>query len=276
LKNVQLKRSFFLFVVALCSGNAFAQRQTYLSRSELGAMIGGMYYIGDLNQSHFNHTNLAGSLVYRFNIHSRTTWRSNISFGSVEGYDSESDKALEVNRNLSFKSNIFEIATGVEFNYSPFQVGHDRYKGTGYLLAQIALMHMNPKTELDGDDIELQPLGTEGQGTSLSGKGNYLRTQLAIPLGVGYRFSVGKNLCIGVEYGIRFLFTDYLDDVGAYRYADPVVLAAENGPLAAELSNRSLDGSRYGRRGNPTTRDWYTFTGLMITYKLGQPKSCWF
>jgi hypothetical protein len=268
-----------LLIVFLCLGTlATAQgRQTKLSRSEIGLMVGGSYYIGDLNpMKHFKNTHLAAGLIYRFNIHSRLVWRSNFFYGTVEGSDEDASRDLIRNRNLSFESTIMELGSGVEFNYFPFQIGHDRYRGTAYLLAELALFRMNPTTEYNGDEVELQPLGTEGQGTSLSSKNNYSLTQLSVPLGVGARMSLGKRASVGVEYGIRFVFTDYLDDVGGYRYADPAVLAAENGPIAAELSNRSLDGSRYGRRGNPASRDWYSFFGATLTFRLGDPKSCFY
>lgn len=274
--NFSMKQ-WLLAGLLLVSGVALGQRQTKLSRSEIGVMVGGSYYIGDLNtMKHFKNTNLAGGILYRFNIHSRLTWRSNFTYGFVEGYDSDAKRDVLVNRNLSFQTELWELGSGVEFSYFPFQIGHDRYRGTAYLLAQLALVHINPKTEYNGEEIELQPLGTEGQGTSASDRNNYALNQLAVPLGVGFRLSLGKRASFGMEYGIRFLFTDYLDDVGGYRYADPTVIAAENGPLAAELSNRSLDGSRFGRRGNPASRDWYSFFGATLTLRLGDPSKCHF
>ena len=77
-----------------------------------------------------------------------------------------------------------------------------------------------------------------------------------------------KRLAISIEYGIRKTFTDFLDDVSG-NYVDTDILAAENGPLAAELADPSLDGaSRTGfNRGNSSTKDWYAFYGLMITFK---------
>lgn len=266
-----------LLLTVLLTGFSFAQRQTRLSRSELGLMLGGSYYIGDLNaMKHFKNTHFAGGILYRFNIHSRLTFRANFNYGFIEGSDEDAKRDVLRNRNLSFQTKLFELGSGVEFSYFPFQIGHDRYKGTAYLLAELALVRINPTTEYNGEQVELQPLGTEGQGTSLSNKSNYSRTQLAVPLGIGCRISLGKRASIGAEYGIRFLFTDYLDDVGSYRYADPAVLQAENGPLAAALSNRSLDGSRFGRRGNPASRDWYTFFGATLTFRLGNPKNCHF
>lgn len=270
------KYTFLLSLVFLC-GTVMAQRQTKWSRSELGVMVGGSYYIGDLNpMKHFKNTHLAGGLLYRFNIHSRLTFRANFNYGFVEGSDADAKRDLIRNRNLSFETELYELGSGIEFSYFPFQIGHDRYRGTAYLLAELALFHMNPTTDYNGEKVELQPLGTEGQGTSVSNRSNYSRTQLSVPLGIGFRLSLGERASIGGEYGIRFLFTDYLDDVGSYRYADPSVLQSENGPLAAALSNRSLDGSRYGRRGNPASRDWYTFFGLTLTFRLGNPSNCHF
>jgi hypothetical protein len=79
---------------------------------------------------------------------------------------------------------------------------------------------------------------------------------------------------LSLEYGIRKTFTDYLDDVHANRYVNADDLAAINGPLSAELSNRSLDGSVYGKRGNATTKDWYVFYGAMFSIRLGGPRKC--
>lgn len=268
-----------LFVICFVSLTSFsdAQFHTALSRSELGIMIGGTYYIGDMNPfMPFRNTHLAGGVVYRYNVHSRLSVRANALYGHLSGADSELKDALLVDRNLSFYTDIYEVAGGVEFNYFPFQLGHDRYKGTAYLLAEIGAFYMNPKTETDGgDEVDLSSLGTEGQGSSLSSKKRYGNVQMVIPLGVGCKLSLGKRAALNFELGIRKTFTDYIDDIGSDTYVDPALLAAENGPLAAELSNRSLSGSRFGDRGNSSTKDWYVFGGAMLTFRLGQPGVCY-
>jgi hypothetical protein len=271
-------RYYILFiVVAFVGKQASAQFHTGKSKSELGFMVGGTYYIGDMNPfMPFRNTNLAGGLIYRYNVNARMSVRANFLYGKLHGNDAESKELLHQERNLSFSTRIFELAGGLEFNYFPFQLGHDRYKGTAYILAEIGLFRMNPKTTADGGgEVELQPLGTEGQGTSLNSKGRYSLTQLTIPLGVGAKMSLGEKASLNFEIGLRKTFTDYIDDVGSGSYVDPVVLAAENGPTAAALSNRSLSGDRYGRRGNASTKDWYVFAGAMVTFRLGQPATCY-
>lgn len=267
-----------LFVCFFVGGltPALAQYPTGASRSELGPMIGGTYYIGDINRfMPYRNTHLAGGLIYRFNLHPRAALRASFLYGKLSGEDSDSNLEQQIQRNLSFRTDIWELSGGIEFNYFPFQIGNDRYKGTAYLVAEIGLFRMNPKAIDDnGDEVALQPLGTEGQGTSLSDRNPYNLTQLVIPIGVGAKLSLGKRASLNFEIGLRKTFTDYIDDIGSDSYVDPSDLAVENGPLAAAMSNRSLNPERYGRRGDASTKDWYVFTGAMLTFRLGKPNSC--
>lgn len=264
-----------LIILFILPTLVFAQKANHRSKSELGFLVGGSYYIGDLNQfKHFYNTQLSAGLVYRYNLHSRISFRGNFTYGKVKASDADASLDLLINRNLSFESQIFELAGGIELNYFPFQLGHDRYKGTAYILAEIGVFRMDPKTNYNGDMIALQSLGTEGQGSSLSSRGHYSLTQLSIPLGVGCKLSLGKRGSLSMEYVIRKTFTDYLDDVGSNSYVDVVELTTENGPLAADLSNRSLNGSRFGKRGTAATSDWYSFFGAMLTFRIGKPNIC--
>ena len=117
-------------------------------------------------------------------------------------------------------------------------------------------------------------MGTEGQGSNLNNQRKYSNFQLCIPLGVGGKISLGKMATFNLDIALRKTFTDYLDDVGSDSYVNPVSLGAVNGEIAATLSNRSLDGNRYGKRGNSTTNDWYVYCGGMVTIKLGKGRAC--
>ncbi len=271
--NMRLIASLF-FLTSFAGFSQKSHQHNAWSRSEIGILGGVSYYIGDLNQKHFNNSNLAGQILYRYNIHSRLAFRANFTYGFVEGYDSESRRDLFKQRNLSFQTEIYELASGLEITYFPFEIGNKRYRGTGYLMAELGLAKINPKTDFNGELVELQPLGTEGQGTSASDRSKYSLIQLAVPLAFGFRVTLTENIGLNAEYGIRFLFTDYLDDVHNYRYADPATILAENGPLAANLSNRSTTGNRFGQRGNPVSRDWYTFAGIGLTFRLGRKGNC--
>ena len=155
-----------------------------------------------------------------------------------------------------------------------------------------------------GKEYELQPLSTEGQGlTAYTDLKPYSLVSFSIPFGLGIKWSISRTVSIGLEWGLRKTFTDYIDDVSG-RYADPSLLAAEKSPLAAGLSNRAfeqqaIDGGldismgSNGQPNNPTdyktylgsiqsmtgeqrgtdAKDWYGIAGLTIMFKIVGPKS---
>ena len=273
-----MKKNLFIFSIIWFSALiGFAQRQNKKS-AELGVFLGGSYYIGDLNPiGHFQFTKPAGGVVFRYNINPRLAARANVLFGSIEGHDSYSSSPAAQQRNLSFKSNITEFSAQLEFNFLEYKIGNERKKFSPYLFIGLAGFKFNPMAELGNNWVALQPLGTEGQGIA-GGASNrkYKLIQMSIPFGVGIKANLAKNIGLSIEWGMRKTFTDYLDDVST-RYYDPAKLAATHGTAAAKLSDPSLNTdpnySNVGRqRGNPTTKDWYSFSGIVLTLKLKSPR----
>lgn len=240
---------------------------------EIGLFLGGSYYTGDLNQmGHFNNlTQPAGGGVFRYNFNPRFAVRANGFYGTIKGDDASTSSFAQQQRNLHFKSNILEFSGIGEFNFLDYRMGNDKYPFTPYIFGGLGVFKHNPRALLNGNWIDLQPLGTEGQGTPLSDKKPYKLTQLCIPFGVGIKTNLAKRIGLTIEWGMRKTFTDYLDDVSG-RYVDPFQLAAYRGVAAAVLSDRSLVRDSYGnvgrQRGNPTTKDWYCFSGFILTFKL--------
>ena len=265
----------FLTTVFLSVNDTFAQRETFLSRSSFGPMVGGSYYIGDLNPyRHFYNTQLSFGLKYRYAVNSRAALRIGATYAEVGADDAGAKDPNQQLRNLSFHSTIFEVAGGIEFNYMNYKFGDKKYMFTPYMFIDVGVFQMNPMTEYNGEWIELQPIGTEGQGSVYSDKDYYSLTQLVIPMGIGFKLNLGKRASLSLEYGIRKTFTDYLDDVGG-EYINPLLISDENGTLATRLSNRSLPGyDALGPRGNSATSDWYSVFGVMLTFPLGKASNC--
>ena len=194
-------------------------------------------------------------------------WRVSYHYTKISGDDANALDAGRVNRNLSFRSNIHELALLGEFN----PIGSDK-RFYPYLYGGAAIFHFNPETVYQGQLVELQPLGTEGQGIEGFDE-KYRLTQFSIPLGVGFKFRMTDRINLGLELGLRKTFTDYLDDVsGTYvNYND---LLAGNGLVAAALGNRTgelletepLIVETGSIRGNSDKDDWYYVGGLTISY----------
>jgi hypothetical protein len=271
-------RNILLILALLVLGNSYSQSRSFRARFEMGFMGGGSYYIGDLsNGKHFSRSQPAGGLIFRYNLSTRASLRFTGTYGKIWGDDAKSDNASEVNRNLNFESKLWEVAAGVEIDLFKYRINDMSYPISPYLFYEIAYFRMNPVTDYNGSEIALQTLGTEGQGTSQSDKRQYGLNQISLPVGIGLKFNIKARWAISLEYGIRKTFTDYMDDVSG-NYVDPDLLRAENGPIAGDLSNPSLDGvNRTGfNRGKSTNKDWYVFYGLMITVKPFKRGICYF
>jgi len=270
-----LKKLIVLVGVVLCFLGAKAQQP------ELGFFGGGMYYLGDLNQlKNFKDTHFTGSLFLRQNFNQRLNMRYMVSYGNVSGADSSSNVSFNQNRNLSFKSRIIETSAILEINFLPFEPGNKKkFYATPYLMMGLSIFKMNPMAQAgNGNWFELQPLGTEGQGSKLNNKNKYRLTQLSIPLGIGFKGNLTQHLILGFEYTIRKTFTDYLDDVSG-NYVDPVLLSKYNGPLAASFADRSLNAESTTNtgmnRGNSNFKDWYATAGIYLAIKLGREPKCY-
>jgi hypothetical protein len=274
-----LRQLIFLFFVCI-TVFGFNQSDSFKRAFEFGFMGGGSYYIGDINPNkHFIYSKPAVGLIVRYNLSTRHSMRFTASYGNVYGADSKTEDSYQLNRNLSFSSSIIEIAMGFELDLVKYRINDMKYPISPYFFYELAYFRMNPKVKNSngGDDIVLQELGTEGQGTLLSAKKPYALNQISIPLGIGIKFNIKKRLAVSLEYGIRKTFTDYLDDVSG-KYVNPYVLGELKGPLAAELADPSLNGQSYSTlgldRGNSNTKDWYTMYGVMITFKPWKHNVC--
>ncbi len=269
-------KAIFIFVFIVFLSNA--QSESFKRAFECGVFGGGSYYIGDLNPNrHFVYSSPAFGLIARYNYSTRHSLRLTANYGKVYGNDSDSKDPYQINRNLSFHSNILELAIGFEVDLFKYRINDMKYPISPYFIYQIAYFRMNPIAMYNDEEVSLQELGTEGQGSSFSDKNRYKLNQLSVPLGIGVKFNIAKRFAMSLEYGIRLTFTDYLDDVSG-QYISATDLAATRGPLAAYLSDPSLNNISYhspgSDRGNPNTKDWYSFYGVMLTFKPWKNNIC--
>lgn len=264
-----MKQCFFILFVVLIAlpGQSQTKRRNFIQH-EVGLFAGGSYYIGDLNPySHFFLTQPAGGFFYRFSPNYRYAFRGGVNFGSVMGDDSQSEDNDQRERNLNFKSRINEFYAIAEFNFLEYRISNDKYRFSMFLFGGINAFTFKPTGNLGGNSwTELQPLKTEGQS-----KGYRLR-QLAIPFGIGIKFNVAKHIGLGLEWGPRKTFTDYIDDVSkTYPDFTKTNPASESTLLFSNRSKSNAD-VRYTQRGNPRTKDWFFFTGLTVNFKIN-PKA---
>ena len=269
-----MKKFFFPFI-SLLPLLSFSQNL------HLDVFGGIATYQGDLQNKRFTleQSNPAVGLGLSYDLSPKFSIRSGFTYGKVEGDDKKntSTKGNEV-RNLNFKSAISELHVGLEYNF--FSI--EGTSITPYVFAGVAGYHFNPYTkDTAGNKFFLQPLSTEGQGLAdYPDRKEYKLTQFSIPFGGGLKLSLSETLQIGLEVGLRKLFTDHLDDVST-TYVDQTTLFNAKGAKAVELAFRGAEfnaSSVYPvdntQRGNAKRKDLYYFSGIKVSKLLtGETRS---
>jgi opacity protein-like surface antigen len=268
-------------------------------RYEIIANIGVSNFLGDLGGANqigthyfrdleFSETRFALGVGLRYKFTPRLAMRYNFNYGTVAGDDALTGDPARHNRNLSFRSRIYELSGNFEAAFLKDKGGHkyrlhniigDKgYEIYSYVFIGLGFFHYNPQAEYQGKWYDLQPLGTEGEGIA-PGVPLYSLWQFSIPIGIGFKYSFDKQWGIGLEYGIRKTFTDYIDDV-SNNYYSPEAIKSANGPLAAALANRTgeINGNQSwvtpgNMRGQPQYKDSYMFLTLNVNYKIKRKRS---
>ncbi len=262
---------------------------------ELGGanQIGSHYRLKDME---FVATRPSFQLACRFKFEKYWAVKGGFYYQRVSGADSLTKEIYRHNRNLSFMSNIFELSAQVEFYFLKGEQPIKRYKIKGakgykafadiqgYMFIGFGGFFFNPKAKYDGKWVALQPLGTEGQG--LPGGGHkYSRTSVCIPLGFGFKQPINKKCYVGLEFGFRKTYTDYIDDVSNVYYDNNALLAQRGAktayladpklyaiPLEVGGPHKTLANSNQGgpgqQRGDIRDKDAYLFVNVTFSYKI--------
>ena len=275
IKRFNTKISLLLVIALLFSFVIKAQQ--FKPNTEIGLLLGTSYYLGDLNTTHFNQPLPAAGLVIRRNIDKRFVYKAEIMYLNLKSDERKSEDTIAYNRGLHFRSPVYELSGQLEFNFLPYQPGNPLYTWTPFIYTGISLFHFNPQAEnRDGEWVDLQELGTEGQGTTtFPDRKKYPLIQFAIPMGGGVKIAINESFNIILEYGARKTFTDYLDDVSTTYPGNTSSPGFSNESYAmSDPQGTHVAGDQRGNSNNK--KDWYSFAGITLSFKLNNnTKGCY-
>ncbi|HEX4887129.1 MAG TPA: DUF6089 family protein [Luteibaculaceae bacterium] len=236
---------------------------------ELGITGGVMSYLGELNQRPYTDLRPAIGVSYRTTYQNRISWEHHLIAGRIGGADSLQSDPLQFNRNLHFRSNLIELGTQLEINYFEYQMGSKRRFFSPYLFFGFSAFYSNPEANANGQWFKLRAIGTEGQ--NLPGGKKYNLINFAVPVGAGFKISLGSRVSFAIFTGFRKTFFDHLDDV-AGTYADPELFRPEEAVFVDRSRiKQGVNGTNVGlERGNRNTKDWYNYTGFSLCFKTNR------
>jgi hypothetical protein len=241
---------------------------------EMGVFGGASNYVGDLSRQFFPNKvyTPVGGLLYKYYPNPQVGYRFGASYTELTAADSLSPIAVQRLRNLNFTTNLFELHGGIELNLFKMDPMHRKF--SPYIFGGLSVFYFNPYTgDLNNEKLYLRPLSTEGQGLpTYTDRKPYNLVNYALPLGGGLKALIGRKVYVTAEMGVRFAFTDYLDDVSK-TFVNLDTLYTYKGRQSVDMSFRrdeiagwEKDYPGYGfQRGDTRNFDMYWFGGLGVT-----------
>lgn len=254
-----------------------AQFESVVMEGEIGLMLGGAHYFGDLNtRAALNRPKLAVGAFFRKQFNNYVGVRVSGNYARL-GYSDiyNTHNEFQQRRNLSFNTNIFELSLQGDFNFFKFIPGDPYHRFTPYITLGAGIFSYDPYAYLQEQKIFLRPLGTEGQGSpAYPDRKPYNTMAFAIPFGVGVKYALNDRMNIGFEIVHRFTNTDYLDDVsktyvGADKFPSNAGLPS-NGLLLQDRSYETGEilGIEGRQRGLPGQKDQFVTAGIVLSFNL--------
>ena len=195
-------KKFVLLLWLVSPAFLFAQQNPVTQEGEFGVGIGAAHYFGDLNtRARVNRPKIAASAFFRKNFGNYMALRVGASFaqlGYSDVYNTHNEYMFR--RNLSFNTNVWELALQGDFNFYRFLPGEPGLNFTPYITLGVGIFNYDPYAYLNGQKYFLRQLGTEGQGTSLyPDRQQYSSMGICIPFGVGLKYSINERINFGFE-----------------------------------------------------------------------------
>jgi hypothetical protein len=318
-----LIRSIFVLGITVASLEASAQlgySKEYVEPPgwSVGTNIGLLDLWGDVgtkslidhysNEKYWGRPCFMGGFFVRYSAHPALAIRLGGNYGTLYATDEwnkekakkatsiEDDAYQRYLRNQSVRANTWE--TSLLFEISPMRMNVDgsqaRKRFQPELLVGFAYFHFKPTAKyIDpaGNDrgyVNLYDLNVEATGLPTEAYKDappkYNLWQMAVPVGIGVKWDIGRRMALGIEYLYRITFTDYLDNVSG-KYVDPALYASyltpQEAALAAAMSDRSWEidkGVKHQpgeQRGNAANKDSYSTFGVTLIFKVPSKKSPW-
>jgi hypothetical protein len=303
-RDQKITHSIGLILLLLIAGQSlYAQQydprksQWLRFRHEVGATIGMTAFLGELGGANaigsdglrdwnFNENKLAVSLDYQYYLKRNFSVRGNFLFAYLAGDDSNTTEPFRYNRNLSFRAPMYELSGMLQYylmREEPGMKSHfikQKFTMNLYVFLGVGINYFNPQAKYNGSWVNLQPLGTEGQG--IDGQpAPYSRVTAVIPMGFGLSKKCWTYWMLGLEFSYRKTFSDYIDDVSTVYYNNDKIYS-ERGEMAAYLADPShgyyidnngnevpLNSTSEGlQRGDPEDKDAYLTGSVTVRYFL--------
>ncbi|MFT4031950.1 MAG: DUF6089 family protein [Siphonobacter sp.] len=183
--------TILVFLICLCKTIPLLAQKI-----EFGAGAGMMHYKGDIEPAlHVMAAKPAANLFFRYNASKALSLRASFTGGRIYGSEVHSSDVYQQNRGIIFGTRIMEGSADLEYNFLDYQYVRQRPRNwSPYVFAGLGFFNFKP------DQIP---------------SASYRKNGLSIPFGAGIKWQIKSPWSIGIEFGTRKTWTDYLDNYAA-------------------------------------------------------------
>lgn len=268
------KLTILVAILTLLSIHKSEAQFSDVQEGQFGFTLGTAHYFGDLNnRASINRPKLAVGGFFRKQFGNYTGLRISAHYLQLGYSDVYSKNDFQKRRNLSFNSNVWEIALQGDFNFFKFIPDDPDYIFTPYITLGVGVFSYDPYAYYQDEKVFLRPLNTEGQ-TFYQNRKSYGTMSLCFPIGIGIKYSINQSLNLSFELAHRFTRTDYLDDVST-TYIGIDKFPSPNGvpSIASIMQDRSFEtgepiGVEGRQRGWSKQKDQYIIAEVGLSFNL--------
>ena len=210
--------------------------------ADIGIWGGTSVYIGDLDETNpLQPVNPNFGAYFRYNFNSRVGLRAMFLTGSF------SDEGVIEGVPVTFSKGVQDFSLQIEINYLKYILGAKKTPYTSYVTAGIGVAYF---------PYEMDPAFIAGFNPAHN-KGNAIidESEIAttIPFGIGFKYTLGQRLGIGIEYQMRKIFSDKLDNLD-----DPLAYITTTNGINEVITYTDMTHNN----------DWSGYLGIHLTYKI--------
>jgi hypothetical protein len=232
--NTSMKKILLVFAAVWITVSGFAQKT-----ADIGIWGGTSTYFGDMDEvTPFQGFNPNFGAYFRYNFNARIGVRAMFLTGSF------AEQGVIEGMPWAFNKNVQDLSLQVEVNYLKYIVGLKNTPFSSYVTFGLGVAYF---------PYEMDPAVISGFNPDHN-KGNSIieesEVTTTIPFGIGFKYNIGSRLGLGVEYQMRKLFSDKLDDLD-----DPLAYINDEGEEVLYTSAMH-------------NMDWTGYLGVHLTYMI--------
>jgi len=209
---------------------------------EAGGMLGPDFYYGDLNSQKFlpdRSINVAGGIYGMRQFTNVIGLKAQILFGGLRGSKDGQENNLPVN--WSFNGVFIDFTLNSVFNFSnllsPYRDGRRIFV---YGTLGLGINVWNTKLSKEVNGVLTTPPQLNG-----------MQAGFVLPFGLGMQFAITEKINAGIEYTVRTVFSDMVDQTAGGYKCDVVNLLAFMASYRFGVSKKKLNVQEYSYQQYP-------------------------